>query len=186
MQVDPSGGAATSPGVGGWWYDAGQTVSIQASPASGYVFHSWGGSGSGSYTGTANPASVTMNGPVSEAATLASSTIATGSIVSVSDSPDPVARHRTVYFSVTIKNTGNTAWSGASISIKIYRPDGTLVASPAVTVGGIQPGGQSSYTIGWRVPYNAPTGIWHYQVYVNNAGILIASSTDPANTITVR
>ena len=186
MQVDPSGTAGTSPGVGVWWYDAGQTVSIQASPASGYSFQSWAGSGAGSYTGTANPASVTMNEPLSETATLASSAIITGRIVSVSDSPDPVARRRTVNFSITIKNTGNIVWSSATITIKIYRPDGALVATPALTVKGIQPGGQYSYRISWRVPYNAPRGIWHYKVYVNYAGVFIASSTDPANTITVR
>ena len=55
-----------------------------------------------------------------------------------------------------------------------------------MTVKGIQPGGQYSYRISWRVPYNAPRGIWHYKVYVNYAGVFIASSTDPANTITVR
>jgi len=61
-----------------------------------------------------------------------------------------------------------------------------LVATPKVTVKSIQPGGQYIYRISWRVPYNAPTGIWHYEAYVNYAGVLIASSTNPANTITVR
>jgi uncharacterized protein YfaS (alpha-2-macroglobulin family) len=92
---------------------------------------------------------------------------------------------RTVNFSVTVKNTGNIVWSSATVTIKIYRPDGTLVAAPAVTVK-IQPGGQYTCRISWKVPYNAPTGILHYEVYVNYAGVLIASSTDPANTITVR
>jgi hypothetical protein len=186
MQVDPYGSATTSPAVGTYWYDSGQTAVIQASPASGYVFRSWAGIGSGSYTGTANPASVTMNGPVSETATLSSPTVIAGSIVSVSDSPDPVARRRTVNFSITINNTGNIVWSSATVTIKIYKPDGSLVATPEVTVKGIQPGSQYTYRISWRVPYNAPTGIWHYEVYVNYAGVLIDSSTDPANTITVR
>jgi hypothetical protein len=127
-----------------------------------------------------------MNGPVTETATLASAPIVTGSVVSVLDSPDPVARRRTVNFSITIKNTGNIVWSSATITIKIYKPDGSLVATPAVTVKSIQPGSQYTYRISWRVPYNAPRGIWHYEVYVNYAGILIDSNTDPANTITVR
>jgi uncharacterized protein YfaS (alpha-2-macroglobulin family) len=55
-----------------------------------------------------------------------------------------------------------------------------------VTVKSIQPGSQYTYRISWRVPYNAPTGIWHYEVYVNYAGVLIDSSTGPTNTITVR
>jgi uncharacterized protein YfaS (alpha-2-macroglobulin family) len=96
-----------------------------------------------------------------------------------------VARRRTVNFSVTIKNTGNIVWSSATITIKIYRPDGNLAATQAVSVKGIQPGSQYTYRINWRVPYNAPRGIWHYEVYINYSDVLIASSTNPANTIKV-
>jgi hypothetical protein len=55
-----------------------------------------------------------------------------------------------------------------------------------LTVKGIQPGSQYTCRINWKVPYNAPRGIWHYKVYLNYAGVLVASSTDPASTITVR
>jgi len=296
MQTDPSGGATTSPAVGTYWYDSGQTVSIQASPASGYTFRSWTGSGSGSYTGNANPASVSMDGPVTETASLAkpsgavisgvalaptspiqgskltftvkvlnagatrlssltvqvkisgpdgslvgsasggisrlyvgaetsvpitytlpssatvgawtygvylsrsgtlldqrtdgsftvSPIVIAGSVVSVSDTPDPVARRKTVSFSVTINNTGNIAWSSAKITIKIYRPDGTLVASPAFTVKGVQFGAPKTYKMGWWVvPSTAVLGVYHYEVYLSYGSALVASSTDPANTITV-
>ena len=110
--------------------------------------------------------------------------IIAGSIVSVSDAPDPVARGKTVKFAVTVENTGNVVWSSASITIKIYRPDGTLLATPLITVK-IQPG-VYTYQIAWKVPSSAPRGIWHYEVYVNYASILIGSSTDPSNTITVK
>jgi len=187
MQVNPSGSATTSPTVGTYWYDSGQSISVQASPASGYTFRSWVGSGSGSYSGTANPASITMNGPVNETASFTvNPAVTAGSIVSVSDSPDPVARRRTVDFAVRIKNTGNVVWSSASITIKIYRPDGTWVATSVLTVGNIQPGVEYTYTIHWSVPSSAPKGIWHYGVYLNYAGILIDSSTGQGNTITVR
>jgi len=139
-------------------------------------------------TTTATMTSTSTSSTSESTSTMASSTSpsTTGSIVSVSDSPDPVARRGTVNFSVTVKNTGNIVWSSSTVTIKIYRPDGTLVATPKVTVKSIQPGGQYIYRISWRVPYNAPTGIWHYEAYVNYAGVLIASSTNPANTITVR
>jgi len=139
-------------------------------------------------TTTATMASTSTSYTSESTSTMTSTTspVMTGSIVSVSDSPDPVARRLTVNFSVTVKNTGNIVWSGATITIKIYRPDGTLVAAPVMTFGGIQPGGQSTYRISWSVPNGAPRGIWHYEVYVNYAGVLIDSSTDPANTITVR
>jgi hypothetical protein len=55
-----------SPSSG--WYDAGTVVSISATPASGWLFSSWTGSGTGSYSGTNNPVSVTMNGPITETA----------------------------------------------------------------------------------------------------------------------
>jgi len=66
MNVNPSNGGTVSPGTG--WYDAGATVQISATPNTGFRFGSWSGSGSGSYTGTSNPASVTMNGPITETA----------------------------------------------------------------------------------------------------------------------
>ena len=60
-------GGTVTPGSG--WRSTGTTVSIRATPASGYSFTNWTGSGSGSYTGTNNPASITMSGPITETAT---------------------------------------------------------------------------------------------------------------------
>ena len=59
-------GGTVSPASG--WRNSGATVSISATPASGYSFSSWTGSGTGSYSGTNNPASITMNGPITETA----------------------------------------------------------------------------------------------------------------------
>lgn len=69
MNVNPSGAGTVSPGSG--WFDAGSSVQISATPSSGYVFSGWTGSGSGSYTGTANPATITMNGPITQTANFA-------------------------------------------------------------------------------------------------------------------
>jgi len=57
-------GGTVSPSSG--WRNSGGTVSISATPASGYSFSNWAGSGPGSYSGTNNPASITMNGPITE------------------------------------------------------------------------------------------------------------------------
>ncbi len=57
-------GGTVSPVSG--WRNSGAGVSISATPATGYSFSNWTGSGSGSYSGTNNPASVTMNGPITE------------------------------------------------------------------------------------------------------------------------
>jgi len=190
IQVDPSGSATTNPPAGSYWYDSGQSASIQASSAPGYEFRSWAGSGSGSYTGTTNPASVTMNGPVSETASLVSTTVISGTILSVSDTPDPVSRKKTANFAVTIGNTGNIAWSSVTVTIKIYQPDGSLADTAShrqihLKDSQIQPGNQYTYEISWKAPSTGPKGVWHYEVYVTSGGVLIASSTDPANTITV-
>ncbi len=63
----------TSPSVGEYWYLAGSTVNLEAfTPATGsderYNWVGWSGSGSGSYSGTNNSTTITMNGPINESA----------------------------------------------------------------------------------------------------------------------
>jgi Divergent InlB B-repeat domain len=60
-------GGTVSPGSG--WRGSRSTVSITATAASGYSFTNWTGSGTGSFSGTNNPASITMGGPITETAT---------------------------------------------------------------------------------------------------------------------
>jgi hypothetical protein len=60
-------GGTVSPASG--WRGHGTAVSITATPATGYHFTNWTGSGTGSYSGTNNPASITMNGPITEMGT---------------------------------------------------------------------------------------------------------------------
>ena len=57
-------GGKVTPASG--FKNAGATVSITGKPSAGYQFNGWSGSGSGAYSGTNNPASIIMNGPVSE------------------------------------------------------------------------------------------------------------------------
>jgi uncharacterized repeat protein (TIGR02543 family) len=65
----------TTPVAGDTWYDAGSVVTISATAPSTiagerYVWNAWAGTGSGSYSGTDNPATnaVTMNAPITETA----------------------------------------------------------------------------------------------------------------------
>jgi Galactose oxidase-like, Early set domain/Divergent InlB B-repeat domain/PKD domain len=60
-------GGTVKPASG--WRNSGAAVSISATPASGYHFTNWAGSGTGSFSGTNNPASITMGGPITETAT---------------------------------------------------------------------------------------------------------------------
>ncbi len=66
MSVDPAGSGTVNPSNG--WYNAGSPVSISATANGGYSFSSWTCSGTGSYSGTANPATITMNSPITETA----------------------------------------------------------------------------------------------------------------------
>ncbi len=66
LTMSAGAGGTVSPASG--WYNSGTGVSISATPTSGFIFGGWTGNGSGSFTGSSNPASVTMNGPVSETA----------------------------------------------------------------------------------------------------------------------
>jgi uncharacterized repeat protein (TIGR02543 family) len=61
---DPPEGTS-QPGDG--YRTAGSAVQITAVPSPGFAFVQWTGTGSGSYTGTANPATVTMNGSITQA-----------------------------------------------------------------------------------------------------------------------
>ena len=53
------------------WQNAGASLQVSANDATGYDFAGWVGSGSGSYTGPNNPATITMNGPITQAANFA-------------------------------------------------------------------------------------------------------------------
>ncbi len=55
-----------SPASG--FFNSGQSVQITATPNIGLIFNGWTGSGTGSYTGSDNPATVTVNGPTTETA----------------------------------------------------------------------------------------------------------------------
>src|SRR4029077_2294822 len=63
-------GGTVSPASG--WKNSGTVVSISATPTNNtsvsYNFNGWTGTGTGSYSGTNNPASITMSGPITEAA----------------------------------------------------------------------------------------------------------------------
>jgi hypothetical protein len=67
MNAGPGGSVSLASG----WTNSGANVSVSASASNGYSFAGWTGSGSGSYSGAANPASLVMNGPITETANFA-------------------------------------------------------------------------------------------------------------------
>ena len=59
-------GGKVTPASG--WKNSGSAVKITATPSTGFTFSGWTGTGTGSFSGTTNPASITMGGRISETA----------------------------------------------------------------------------------------------------------------------
>jgi len=66
LTMNANMGGTVTPSSG--WYNKSQTVTITALPESQYNFTTWSGSGSGSYSGPNNPATITINSPITEIA----------------------------------------------------------------------------------------------------------------------
>jgi hypothetical protein len=66
LNVIPSGAGTISQTNG--WFNAGAKVTLTATANTGYTFKSWEGTGTGSYTGSNNPATITMNSGITETA----------------------------------------------------------------------------------------------------------------------
>jgi uncharacterized repeat protein (TIGR02543 family) len=135
---------SVSPGSG--WHDAGSTVTISVTaPSAGsgeqYVWNNWTGTGSGNYTGTDNPASITMNGAVTEVAswtqqyyltvtspyglpTPMSGWFDAGTAIQASVSSPVAGSIVTQYACTGWTGTGNVPASGTAISVffKIDQP----------------------------------------------------------------
>ena len=178
MRAAPSDGGTTDPPVGTHWYDSGQSVNIQAFPASGYTYSSWTGSGSSSYTGSENAAPVTMNSPVTETANFLRPSPLSITAVSMLPDPSQVIQGSAISFSVTLRNNGKTTIPKAYVQLKIYGPDGVLVASPSGSVSGLRAGREAPVKVSYTLPLSAPVGEWKYDVY--------AYATSPLDQLTGR
>ena len=122
MQPNPSGGGAVSPSSG--FYDAVSSVPIQATPATAgeYIFTDWTGSGSGSYSGTNNPASITMTGPITQTANFQGLTgrfvqgsgVTLSSVGLVSDGGEFYLFVRGTSNGIYYQKTTNGSWTGGT------------------------------------------------------------------------
>jgi hypothetical protein len=66
LTMNPGPGGIVRPTTG--FYDSGQTVNISVTPTANFSFNGWTGTGTGSFTGIFKSATVTMSGPITEAA----------------------------------------------------------------------------------------------------------------------
>jgi photosystem II stability/assembly factor-like uncharacterized protein len=72
LTMQAGAGGSVLP-ANGWW-NAGASVAISAAADSGFYFQKWSGSGSGAYSGSSNPKTIVLNGPVVETAVFAPGT----------------------------------------------------------------------------------------------------------------
>lgn len=164
MDDDPR--ATLLPGSG--WYDAGAIVAIEAVPDYEWAFLAWAGAGDGAYSGTDNPASVTMNGPVHEVAVIQSAFEGHGYDFTISaSSTDPFAQEsppaggvRNLYLWGTCLQRGLAALEAqvtGTIPVLGFSPaPGVLNAGSAthlfMAVGGCPSGPESNTLLGhWIV-----------------------------------
>jgi pimeloyl-ACP methyl ester carboxylesterase len=134
----PSNGGTVEPSSVFYW-SSGQSVSISATPNSGYTFSGWTGSGSGSYSGTNNPANVTMNAPISETATFSVTNndtfnlIAGLNLISLPVQPGDPAIAK-VLDSIKGKFSSVWAWNSASKKYEGYFPNQPIFLSDLLTM----------------------------------------------------
>ena len=104
IAVDDATHGSTDPAVGAHTYDAGEVVTITATPASGYGFDHW----SGAVTGVTNPVIVTMNGNKTVTANFAAmaSTKPDLRVQDITWVPTTPFPGDTVALSVAVKNEG--------------------------------------------------------------------------------
>ena len=112
LSLNAGAGGSVSPA--NLWTNSGAAVRISATPSNGFAFRGWTGSGDGSYSGGNNPASVSMNGPVTqEAAFLPPAQPITG--VSVNAQTGVTLSYATVpgfrYCVATATNLAPAVWS---------------------------------------------------------------------------
>ncbi|PWT90000.1 MAG: hypothetical protein C5B55_10395 [Blastocatellia bacterium] len=101
LTMSAGAGGTVAPATG--FFNSGQSVQIMATPNAGFTFNGWGGTGTGSVTGATNPATVTMNGPITETASFTQNP-ATIALSSATYSVNEGAGNLTV----TVIRSGNT------------------------------------------------------------------------------
>lgn len=118
--------------MGSGWYPAGSQAQVYAeSTDPSIVFASWSGSGSGSYSGNNNPATVTMNSPITE-----TSNWNTIQLVKITFTESGLPWYNyfgdRVTWIVTVNGVTYTANSGNSITVTVR--SGTTVSWSAPVV----------------------------------------------------
>ncbi len=134
LTMNAGTGGYVTPSSGS--YPSGNTVSITATPLTGYAFSSWTGTGSGSYSGASSSASVTMNGDVTETASFApqgysfSATMGSGGTVACSGDGTSCSASYAYGTQETVTASPSSNYAFSSWSCNPTSACSTLISSP--------------------------------------------------------
>jgi hypothetical protein len=174
-------GGNTAPN-GQSWQNSGTIVALTATQNLGYHFTGWSGTGNGSYSGTNNPASVTINGPIRDTAnfainvyTITAAAGANGTVtpagvttVNYNGSQNYTIAPATGYHVADVLVDGSTVGGVSSYNFTNVTVNHTISASFALSIPEIPVATAAtnidsmSYTAHW----NASTGATSYQLDV--------------------
>jgi hypothetical protein len=180
LTMSAGAGGTVSPSTG--FRDAASVVSVTATPNAGFLFSGWSGSGSGSYSGSNNPASVTMNAPITETASFTAT-------VAVTVGTSPTGRSFTV--DGTSYTTAQTfTWtSGSSHTIATTSPQAGGTGTQYVWTGWSD-GGAISHAVAptSAATYTASFKTQHMLTMSAGAGGVVSPSTayrDAGTTVAI-
>jgi uncharacterized repeat protein (TIGR02543 family) len=194
----------TTPVAGSYWHDASSAVSISAaamatSAGERTSFIGWAGTGSGSYSGTTNSVTLTMNGPMTEkaawtlqyqltlTASIGTTTPALGSTwhdalasVNMTATPPPAPAGQGYAFDFWT-GTGPGSYTGATnpVTLTMNGPiteDAAweLMDLPIAPTGLMAIAGDGHVTLNWTGPVNS--NVDHYLVYQDGVEVKAVST----------
>lgn len=125
------------------YYNSGQSVTISATANPAFAFSAWDGVGPGSYTGSINGATVTMNGPITQTASFVSATTAPGAPTAV------VAAAGNANASVSFGPPSTNGGSSITSYTVTAAPGGitATAASSPIVVNGLSNGTSYTFTV---------------------------------------
>lgn len=136
----------------GMWVGPSDLVTLTATAFNGYTFLGWNGTGAGNYTGTVNPESVSLSGPVTELASFAPVYI-------------PPPQRYNVDFHLAVAFTDGTIWT-VMVNGTTYASSGTdltvsglLATSPGHPYAASVPVAKSPDGLTLYTPAGAPTSL---------------------------
>ncbi|MEO8434722.1 MAG: Calx-beta domain-containing protein, partial [Pyrinomonadaceae bacterium] len=158
LTMNAGAGGTVSPTSG--FFNSAQSVQITATPNPGFNFSGWTGSGAGSFTGSTNPTSVTMNGPLSEAAAFTAAPTPTPT-PSPSPTPTPTpAGYTPAGSNVTVQENGVEVTFSQVSGAGTTTMNSITPASAGTTPGGYAINGSSvAFEISTTAAYTPPIDV---------------------------